>query len=76
MCAEMASRLAIPKVASTGNGTTYSGVTPTDGTFRVQVWSSSALAEVVDLALEDYEWDPQLDLADDSDGDGWPDASW
>ena len=31
------------------NGNSYSGVTQSDGTFRVGVWASNASAEVVDL---------------------------
>ena len=57
------------------NGNSYSGVTQSDGTFRVGVWASNASAEVVDLALADYQWNPLLDLPGDSDGDGLPDAT-
>ena len=59
-------------------GQTYSGVTDSNGIFRTNwTWNpgSGTYAEVVDLALTDYSWDPlSLDLEDDSDGDGLPDA--
>ncbi|TWU33853.1 LamG-like jellyroll fold domain-containing protein [Novipirellula artificiosorum] len=61
------------------DGRTYSGTTDSNGVF-VTSWrknvSSGTYAEVVDLALTDFTWDPlALDLEDDSDGDGLPDAT-
>ncbi|WP_168564012.1 tandem-95 repeat protein [Crateriforma spongiae] len=59
-------------------GRTYSGVTDSNGLFRTGwIWNpgSGTYADVVDLALTDYTWDPlALDLEDDSNGDGLPDA--
>lgn len=59
-------------------GHTYTGTTDANGIFRtswVRNVSSGTYAEVVDLALADYAWDPLLlDLEDDSDGNGLPDA--
>ncbi|TWU65994.1 tandem-95 repeat protein [Crateriforma conspicua] len=59
-------------------GRTYSGVTDSNGVFRTGwIWNpgSGTYADVVDLALTDYTWDPlALDLEDDSNGDGLPDA--
>lgn len=60
------------------DGRTYSGTTDSNGIFRTG-WrrnpGSGTYAEVVDLALADYAWDPlALDLEDDTDGDGLPDA--
>lgn len=59
-------------------GQTYTGTTDSNGIFRTD-WirnpGSGTYAEVVDLALTDYAWDPlALDLEDDSDGNGLPDA--
>ncbi|MEM9658092.1 MAG: Ig-like domain-containing protein, partial [Planctomycetota bacterium] len=59
-------------------GRTYSGATNSSGVFK-SGWlrnpGGGSVAEVVDLALADYVWNPlQLDLEDDSDGDGRPDA--
>jgi hypothetical protein len=59
-------------------GRTYTGTTDADGVFRTDWIKNLArgnhYAEVVDLALADYFWDPLLmDLEDDSDGDGLPD---
>jgi hypothetical protein len=59
-------------------GRTFTGVTDADGVFRTDlirnVGSGDRFAEVVDLALTDYFWDPlTLDLEGDSDGDGLPD---
>jgi hypothetical protein len=58
-------------------GVTYTGFTDSNGVFRTDwLWrpSSGSYAQVVDLVLAEYIWDPLLlDLEDDSDGDGWPD---
>lgn len=61
------------------DGRTYSGTTDSNGLFASS-WlrnvSSGTYAEVVDLALSDFNWDPlALDLEDDTDGDGLPDAT-
>ncbi|MBM4090052.1 MAG: tandem-95 repeat protein [Planctomycetes bacterium] len=59
-------------------GVRYTGVTDSSGVFRTS-WinnlsSGAHYAEVVDLVLAGYFWDPlALDLEDDSDGDGLPD---
>jgi len=58
-------------------GRTYSGTTDSSGIFRTGYLrvGSGSYAEVVDLALAGFYWDPlSLDLEDDSDGDGRPDA--
>jgi VCBS repeat-containing protein len=59
-------------------GQTYSGTTDANGLFRTS-WignpGSGTYAEVVDMALVDFVWNPlALDLEDDTDGDGRPDA--
>ena len=60
------------------NGQTYAGTTDANGVFRT-AWNrtppSGTYAEVVNLVLTDHLWDPLgLDLEDDSDGNGLPDA--
>ena len=60
-------------------GRTYSGTTDSNGIFRtgwIRGLSGGAhYANAVDLALEGYTWDPlALDLEDDSNNDGKPDA--
>jgi len=59
-------------------GQTYTGTTDSDGVFRTswikRLGSGDHYAEVVDLVLANYFWDPlTLDLEGDSDGDGLPD---
>lgn len=58
-------------------GNTYTGVTDEDGIFRTEwiknLGSGEHQAEVTDLAFTDYSWNMDLDLEDDSDGDGLPD---
>lgn len=59
-------------------GQRYSGTTDSNGIFRTD-WlrnvSRGSYAEVVDFVLEGFYWDPLLlDLEDDTDGDGRPDA--
>jgi VCBS repeat-containing protein len=59
-------------------GQTYTGTTDSEGIFRTNLVKDLAsgehYAEVVDLVLADYFWDPlTLDVPDDSDGDGFPD---
>lgn len=59
-------------------GQTYSGTADANGLFRTS-WignpGSGTYAEVVDMALVDFVWNPlALDLEDDTDGDGRPDA--
>jgi hypothetical protein len=59
-------------------GQSYTGFTDSDGVFRCgwikDLGSGSHYAEVVDLVLTGFVWDPlTLDLEDDSDGDGLPD---
>jgi hypothetical protein len=59
-------------------GEEYVGTTDSEGLFRTSWWknlpSGDHLAEVVDLALDGFVWDPlALDLEGDSDGDGNPD---
>lgn len=59
-------------------GRAYTGTTDSSGVFRT-AWlrnvSSGSHAEVLDLLLAGYEWNPLArDLEDDSDGDGRPDA--
>jgi hypothetical protein len=56
----------------------YEGTTDSEGIFRTNLvknlGSGDHYAEVVDLALAGYSWDPlTLDLEDDTDGDGNPD---
>ena len=59
-------------------GQTYTGTTDANGIFRTN-WirnlsSASHYANAIDLALTDFEWNPlDLDLENDSDGDGKPD---
>jgi hypothetical protein len=59
-------------------GQIYTGTTDADGVFRTS-WiknlsSGEHYAEVADLVLANYFWDPlSLDLEGDSDGDGLPD---
>ena len=60
-------------------GITYTGVTDSDGVFRTD-WiknlsSGDHYADVVDLVMAGYYWNPlsSLNLEDDSDGDGLPD---
>lgn len=60
------------------NGRSYTGTTDSNGIFRTS-WNwappSGTRAEVVDLALDGFSWDPlAIDLEGDSDGDGLPDA--
>lgn len=59
-------------------GQEFSGTTDADGIFRTgwiqKLSSGSHYAEAVDLALTGYAWNKLLDLEDDSDGDGLPDA--
>lgn len=60
-------------------GVTYTGTTDSNGVFRTDfikdLSSGDHYAEVVDLVLADHYWDPMvMDLEDDSDGDGLPDA--
>jgi hypothetical protein len=60
------------------NGQIYQGTTDSDGVFRTSwiknLGSGEHYAEVVDLVLADYFWDPlAMDLENDSDGDGYPD---
>jgi subtilisin-like proprotein convertase family protein len=58
-------------------GQTYTGTTDSDGIFRTDLVkglsSGDHYAQVVDLAMTDYFWDPLLDLEDDTDGDGFAD---
>ena len=58
-------------------GTTYFGATDSDGVVRtgwVKNLSGTHYADVVDLVLADHMWTPlDLDLEDDSDGNGLPD---
>ena len=60
-------------------GITYTGVTGSDGVFRTS-WinnlsSGDYYANVLDLVMAGYYWDPlsTLNMEDDSDGDGLPD---
>jgi hypothetical protein len=60
-------------------GITYTGVTDADGVFRTS-WindlsSGDYYANVLDLVMAGYYWDPlsSLNLEDDSDGDDRPD---
>ncbi len=59
-------------------GQTFTGTTDASGVFRTSWLSrpaSGSYAEVHDLVLANYDWDPlAMDLEDDSDGDGRPDA--
>jgi hypothetical protein len=60
-------------------GQTYSGTTDANGIFRtnwnVDIGRGDYYANVVDMALAGFSWDPLgLDLEDDSDGNGLPDA--
>lgn len=59
-------------------GRVYAGTTDSNGVFRTNwlrnLGSGNHFANAVDLALTDYVWNPlDLDLEDDSDGDGKPD---
>ena len=60
-------------------GQTYTGTTDANGIYRTS-WKTNLsngnyYANAVDLALTGFSWDPlALDLEDDSDGDGLPDA--
>ncbi|MCA9195434.1 MAG: hypothetical protein KDB03_26870 [Planctomycetales bacterium] len=59
-------------------GQTFTGITDANGIFRTN-WlrnvSAGSYAEVVDMVWDGYFWDPlSLDLEDDSDGNGRPDA--
>ncbi|MCA9262727.1 MAG: proprotein convertase P-domain-containing protein [Planctomycetales bacterium] len=66
------------EVTVTFAGMSFSGTTDASGVFRTS-WikntpSGDHFAEIQDLALAEYLWDQFLDLEDDSDGDGKPDA--
>ena len=65
-------------ITVTFGGQSYSGVTDANGIFRTS-WirnpGSGSAADVVDLALNDFSWNPlALDLEDDSNGNNLPDA--
>jgi len=60
-------------------GQTYTGATDANGVFRtdwrIDLGNGNYYANAVDLALTGFSWDPlALDLENDSDGDGLPDA--
>ena len=65
------------QVTVTFAGKTFTGLTDENGVFRSNaikgVKSGEYLAEVTDLVLTVFVWDPLLDIVDDTDGDGLPD---
>lgn len=71
-------RVAGVSITVTFNGKTFTGTSDANGMFRTSwqrnLTSGTYQAEVVDLALSSLIWNTAIDLEDDSDGDGLPDA--